>query len=599
MAQFRIDQTTPGAGTPGVARHDLVPGEVISLVATSPVGPGVTYSWEILDKVGSVAALTSPTGSSTSIGPAGQISEPCAFRIRLVANDNGTITEQIKVCSVVTPNLAMRIPLFAETAPASGKLDSNNPALSDDNAVYANRAGLGVAEQNWRGWAEWAYLLTVIVDGIAGGGVSPTGPAGGDLGGTYPNPSVAGLRGVPINVSAATPSPGQALVYDGTDYKPATISGNRYTTRLVGNALNGDTTSVCDILDPGDGTGIEQAISEVQAAGGGEVLLLVGNYDLVSGGVSTPIAVPATVKVRGIKRDEVTIEARMTPGVSESMSVFDVQGELEDMTIFVDGPGATNDGSEDYFVNIQAGGKARRVTMTFGTITAGQHTEFAPIQAAFRFESESVLEECVVENAPSFLWSGGTDHFHAFRGADGYNRVPFHLIRCRSTSTALTRGADVAFRASFGTGYMEHCSALNPRRIGFQLDDSAEGVKLIEPQVMWTGADTVGRYAILFGDLTANAVTIFDNEVLGGLVNIETAGPATPAVYFRAGINGQISRNKVHGLTIRGWDTAFSLSGLFGTMNANSLQLCMIQGVNTTLDSNGDTNTVFDNNVLV
>lgn len=597
MAQFRIDQSSPGAGTPGVSRHDLVPGEVINLVATSPVGPGVTYAWEILDKVGSTATLTSPTGASTSIGPAIQITEPCAFRVRLTANDNGTITEMVRVFSVVTPNLAMRIPLFAETAPASNKLSSNNPNLSDDNAVYANRAGLGVAEQNWRGWSEWAYLLTIIVDGIAGGGVLPSGPAGGDLGGTYPNPSVVGLRGVPINIAAATPSTGQALVFDGTDYKPTTISGNRYSTRLVGNALSGATASMCDILDPGDGTGIEQAIAEVQAAGGGQVLLLPGTYDLVTGGVVTPIVIPANVKVSGLKKEQTTIAARMAPGVGESMSVFNVQGELEDVTIFVDGPSATNGGAQSYFVNVPVSGKARRVRMTFGVIVAGQHTQFGPILAAFRYESQSVLEECEVLNAPSFLWSGGTTPFHSFYGADAYSRLPFRLIRCLSTGVSLTRGGDVAFRANFGTGYMEHCAAVNPRLIGYQLDTAAEGVKLIEPQVTWTGADTVGRYAIVFGDLTANATSVQDNEVLGGLVNIETAGPATPAVFFRSG-SGVVSRNKVHGLTIRGWDTGISLDGQTGTADSNSIQLCTIE-VGTNIAAVGDTNTVFANNVLV
>ena len=45
--------------------------------------------------------------------------------------------------------------------------------------------------------------------------------AGGDLSGTYPNPTVAKIRG--ITVSTTSPSSGQALVYDGTEYLPTGI----------------------------------------------------------------------------------------------------------------------------------------------------------------------------------------------------------------------------------------------------------------------------------------------------------------------------------------------------------------------------------------
>jgi hypothetical protein len=174
MAQFRIDQVTPGAGTAGRTRHDLVPGEVITLVATDPIGGGVTYEWEILDRVGSSATLSATTGSSVTIGPFGLITQPCAFLIRLTANDSGTVTTVERIASVRTTVAGLRLALFPETAPSSGTLTTNDPDESTDNAVYVNRSGTGANEQNWRGWGEWAYEVVMALEAISGAVAAPS-----------------------------------------------------------------------------------------------------------------------------------------------------------------------------------------------------------------------------------------------------------------------------------------------------------------------------------------------------------------------------------------------------------------------------------------
>ena len=168
MAEFRIDQPGgAGSGVAGESRVDLLPGFVVELHAT-PVA-GATFTWEILDKVNApVAFLTGTTGLTVNIGSAGvDIPAFCGFMVRLTQNLLGVITVQDRVAAVRSAVAQIRPPLFGEQSPSVQTLNANNPALSTDNAVYPDLAGLGVPGNNPFGWREWAWEIAKALETTA------------------------------------------------------------------------------------------------------------------------------------------------------------------------------------------------------------------------------------------------------------------------------------------------------------------------------------------------------------------------------------------------------------------------------------------------
>jgi hypothetical protein len=148
----------------------------------------------------------------------------------------------------------------ALTGAAGGDLSGNypNPTIVD-NAITTNKIAAGAvspAKINTAGAVNGQVLTyngtgAVWMQPVNGG--APSGTAGGDLGGTYPNPTVTQLRGVAI--ATANPANGQVLKFDGTQWVPSTDNTGSFTLPYT-TSING-ATSLFSVTNTGSGAALD------------------------------------------------------------------------------------------------------------------------------------------------------------------------------------------------------------------------------------------------------------------------------------------------------------------------------------------------------
>lgn len=195
--------TSGGGGVAGVSSLNGMAGDVVL-----ESGGSTTIN---KDPVTKKITISSVGGSGTGIGG--------------VQNADGTLTITNSTGPVATINMT------------AGSIDSSKLA---PNAISTTRIHDG------------AVTASKLADGIIPTELPPSGPAGGDLNGFFPNPNVSKLQN--FSVSANVPSNGQVLGWNGANN---TWEPTSFTLTIPMSATDGTSSVSFDITNTATGTALK------------------------------------------------------------------------------------------------------------------------------------------------------------------------------------------------------------------------------------------------------------------------------------------------------------------------------------------------------
>lgn len=399
-ASMIIDQAGLPAGTAGKARTDgLATGALVTLTSA---GGGTTHRFQLL--WAPTAAWATAPASLTQTTPTTWTFTPPAgvygtYRIELIV-DEGLSTEdrQIRIFGVRTPVKGLRLPALNEIASSLATLLDNGADQIAASEANENIVGGPFAAGNYGGWYPELELAFDEIEAGGGGG-----------------------------------------------------SGKQTAKIIVGNSVAGDTLAVCDYLDIGDGAQLSAALAA--AGADADVYIRPGTYDLGAGATVAPLAIPASVHVRGAG----WFQTRITCKSSGNMGAFSLANfsSLRDLSITV--PVTTAPGAGATAV-VQVNGTICDVEKVAVQWTPGYGApEVANLVLRASFGSTGsanvAFERCLAGQMPSLRDLGVADDLCGFNADAGAASIPQSYSRCYA------QGGDIGFRTAIPANLYD-CSTI-------------------------------------------------------------------------------------------------------------------------------------------
>lgn len=314
---------------------------------------------------------------------------------------------------------------------------------------------------------------------------------------------------------------------------------------VVGNALAGDTTAICNYLDPGDGTGIAAAFTAAAALAPQrvDIRLRRGTYTLSNAVAIAGLALPAGCSLVGAGIDVTTIvgaPASTAGGVPQTVLDLLANTQLRDLTLVVPDPAGANDYATRGSVGVSSGVTCRHVKLVLGDNTGTTDTSTPYGFLAYEATAPSGVlfddVEVAIANVTRFA---GTTGFYLGASAGTYTQptLPNIFRNCRYTAAAgLSTGIGIGTSIHYTKVTDFYVRGVNN---GIWLTDNApisgavEGLQVDGLDIDMTGCTAAGGFGVSL--LCLGPGSVASPKIWGARVtNARMYGAATTTANARA-----------------------------------------------------------------